>query len=144
MGYQSEEQQWKEVGIKVFQKSTGRIREININITKQDSSAVWLWQAGTGSSALENREIQGQQNHGPLFIHRSLTSPPTLTGWNFSHQTGSKGLSALSKKRNSFSLCPWPHAYTQPSAGTGEMDVSYSQTWHTALAYPDVRSHVHP
>lgn len=84
------------------------------------------------------RKLQGQQNHGPLFIHCSLPSSPTLTSWNSSHRTGSKGHFTLSKKRHSFSLCPRPHQYTQPSAmpAPGRWICLTAKTQHTALEYP--------
>lgn len=92
------------------------------------------------------RKLQDQQNHSPLFMCRSLPFPPNLTSWNSSHRTGSKGHFTLSKKRHNFSLCPWPHPYTQPSAmpALGRQICVTAKTWHAALACPHVRSHAHP
>lgn len=91
------------------------------------------------------RKLQGQQNLSPLFKRRSLTSPPTLTSWNSFHKTGSKGHFTLSKKRHNFSLCPWPHPYTQPSAmpALARWICLTAETRHAALARPRIRSHVH-
>lgn len=75
---------------------------------------MWLWQAGTGSSALEN--IAPRPTKLWPFIYLMLLTLPSLSGWNPSHPTGSKDHSTHSNKKHSFSLYPWPHPHTQPSA----------------------------
>lgn len=98
---------------------------------------MWLWQAGTGSSALENRAPRPTKIRS--FIHLMLLTLPSLSSWNLSHPTGSKGHSTLSKEKAfpsapghmhtlSPQLCPcWGHgSVLQPKYGMLHLHVQRS------------------
>lgn len=107
--------------LKHSKKSTGRTEEINKNITKHNSSAVRLWWAGTGSSALEKGSkvsvLHPCATPCPLLLsspHTSLYNPRAI--FYTSPQPSSRVYRLSWGKAEAEALCsPLGSFHTQPS-----------------------------